>query len=136
MGTHFSRHWSILPTRLSTKLTFRSLWRTNDGGHRGSEVSALVRLGCCRCWVVVAVVADLCFLGQYVATDISCSQALVAATNEGGQLYGCSEGISESEVLVTEESSDDWEAASDQTEAEDEEADEAIEELYRPWPFP
>ena len=30
---------------------------------------------------------------------------------------------------MTEESSDDWEEASDQTEAEEEDADEAIEEL-------
>ena len=38
--------------------------------------------------------------------------------------------ISLSEVEpVTEESSDDWEAASDQTEAVEEEAEEAIEEL-------
>jgi hypothetical protein len=31
------------------------------------------------------------------------------------------------DALATEESSDDWEAASDQTEAEEEEAEEAIE---------
>ena len=38
--------------------------------------------------------------------------------------------VSESEVPpVTEESSDDWEEASDQTDAEEEDAEEAIEEL-------
>jgi hypothetical protein len=34
-----------------------------------------------------------------------------------------------SESVVIEESSDDWEDASDQTEAEEEDAEEAIEEL-------
>lgn len=36
---------------------------------------------------------------------------------------------------VTEESSDDWEEASDQTEAEEEDAEEAIEELYGPFRY-
>ena len=33
---------------------------------------------------------------------------------------------------MTEESSDDWEEASDQTEADEDDAEEAIEELYTP----
>jgi hypothetical protein len=42
--------------------------------------------------------------------------------------------FSESEFApVTEESSDDWEEASDQTEAEEDEAEEAIELLYGPF---
>jgi hypothetical protein len=40
---------------------------------------------------------------------------------------------SESDVPVTEESSDDWEAASDQMEAVEDEAEEATEELYGPF---
>jgi hypothetical protein len=45
--------------------------------------------------------------------------------------------VSESEgnAPVTDESSDDWEEASDQTEAEEEEAEEAIEELYGPFRY-
>jgi hypothetical protein len=43
--------------------------------------------------------------------------------------------VSFSEELVTEESSDDWEAASDQTEAVEEEAEEAIDELYGPFRY-
>jgi hypothetical protein len=38
-----------------------------------------------------------------------------------------------SESAVVEESSDDWEDASLQTEAEEEDAEEAIEELYGPF---
>ena len=51
---------------------------------------------------------------------------------EGG---GCvvqqyvSEDSESEDALVTEESSDDWEEASDQTEAEEDDAEEAIEEL-------
>jgi hypothetical protein len=41
--------------------------------------------------------------------------------------------ISPSEDVLV--SSDDWEDASDQTEAEEEEADEAIEELYGPFRY-
>lgn len=38
-----------LPTRLSTKLTLRSLWRIRAGGHPVLEVVQLeVRLGFCR----------------------------------------------------------------------------------------
>jgi hypothetical protein len=44
--------------------------------------------------------------------------------------------VSESEgAPVTEESSDDWEDASDQTDAEEEDAEEAIEELYGPFRY-
>ena len=44
--------------------------------------------------------------------------------------------VSESEdAPVTEESSDDWEEASDQTDAEEEDAEEAIEELYGPFRY-
>jgi hypothetical protein len=42
--------------------------------------------------------------------------------------------VSLSEEPVTE-SSDDWEAASDQTDAVEEEAEEAIEELYGPFRY-
>jgi len=42
---------------------------------------------------------------------------------------------SEGKAPVTEESSDDWEEASDQTEADEEEAEEAIEELYGPFRY-
>lgn len=41
--------------------------------------------------------------------------------------------VSLSEEPVTEESSEDWEATSDQTDAVEEEAEEAIEELYGPF---
>jgi hypothetical protein len=44
------------------------------------------------------------------------------------QQYVSEVSLSEEEP-VTDESSDDWEAASDQTEAVEEEAEEAIEEL-------
>jgi hypothetical protein len=37
--------------------------------------------------------------------------------------------------VVVEESSDDWEEASLQTEADDEEAEDAIEELYGPFRY-
>jgi hypothetical protein len=40
-----------------------------------------------------------------------------------------------SEEPVTEESSDDWEAVSDQTDAVEEEAEEAIDELYGPFRY-
>jgi hypothetical protein len=49
-----------------------------------------------------------------------CSEAFLVV------VYGGDEWVSEG-PLVTEESSDDWDAASDQTEAEEEEAEEAIE---------
>jgi hypothetical protein len=64
-----------------------------------------------------------------VATEGPCSQALLAAAKDGGQHTS---GISCSDALVTEESSDVWDAASDQTEAEEDEADEAMDELYGP----
>jgi hypothetical protein len=41
--------------------------------------------------------------------------------------------VSLSEEPATEESSDAWEAASDQTDAVEDEAEEAIEELYGPF---
>ena len=43
-----------------------------------------------------------------------------------------SEDSESEDPLVTEESSDDWEEASDQTEAEEDDAEEAIELLYTP----
>jgi hypothetical protein len=127
----------ILPTRLSTKLTFRSHWRTKEGGHPVRAVApTLVLLGCCRCSGATSA-GKLCF-GQYVAIETPCSQALLAVINEGAgwlvQQY-ISE-VSESEdAPVTEESSDDWEDASDQTDAEEEDAEEAIEELYGPFRY-
>ena len=56
-----------------------------------------------------------------------CSHAKESAGWEVQQ-YVSEVSLSEEEP-VTEESSDDWEAASDQTEAVEEEAEEAIEEL-------
>jgi hypothetical protein len=58
-----------------------------------------------------------------------CSRVLLSAAKEGGQSASV---ISVSDAPVTEESSDDWDAASDQTDAEEDEAEEAIEELYGP----
>jgi hypothetical protein len=40
-----------------------------------------------------------------------------------------------SEEPVTEESSEDWEATSDQTDAVEDEAEEAIDELYGPFRY-
>ena len=64
-----------------------------------------------------------------MATEGPCSQTLLAAAKDGGQ-HGSE--VSCSDALVTEESSDDCDAASDQTEAEEDEADEAMDELYGP----
>jgi hypothetical protein len=89
----------------------------------------LVLLGCLGSGTTS--VGILCF-GQYVAIETPCSQVLLVGWKEGGswvvQQYVSED--SESEVpLMTEESSDDWEEASDQTEAEEEDAEEAMEEL-------
>jgi hypothetical protein len=89
----------------------------------------LVLLGCLCSGTTSAGI--LCF-GQYVAIEIGCSQVLLVFRKEGGswvvQQYVSED--SESEVpLITEESSDDWEEASDQTDAEEDDAEEAIEEL-------
>jgi hypothetical protein len=65
-----------------------------------------------------------------VAAEIPCSQTLLAAANDGGQ--HASVIVSVSDALVTEESSDDCDAASDQTDAVEDEAEEAIDELYGP----
>jgi transcription elongation factor Elf1 len=120
-----SGYCTILPTRLSTKLTLRSHCRTNDGGHLGWDVPLLVRRGCWRCSGATST-GNRC-LGQYVATEMLCSQTLEVFVNEGAQYVSA---ISESEdAPVTEESSDDWEATSDQTEADEDEAEEAIELL-------
>jgi hypothetical protein len=63
-----------------------------------------------------------------VATETPCSQALLAvAVYDGGQ-YESEDSVSE-DAPVMEESSEDWEEASDQTELVEEEAEEAIEEL-------
>lgn len=43
--------------------------------------------------------------------------------------------VSLSEEPVTEESSEDWEATSDQTDAVEDEAEEAIDELYGPFRY-
>lgn len=56
---------------------------------------------------------------------------MLESAKEGGSWF-VQQYVSDnsSEVApVTEESSDDWEEASDQTDAEDEDAEEAIEEL-------
>jgi hypothetical protein len=61
-----------------------------------------------------------------------CSQMLLVFVKEGGswvvQQYVSEDSESE-DAPVTEESSDDWEDASDHTDAEDDDAEEAIEEL-------
>jgi hypothetical protein len=67
----------------------------------------------------------LCF-GQYVATDMPCSHAKEGA---GWEVQQYVSEVSLSEEPATEESSEDWEAASDQTDAVEDEAEEAIEEL-------
>jgi hypothetical protein len=61
---------------------------------------------------------------------MSCSQTLLTAVKDGGQHAS---DVSVSDALVTEESSDDCEAASDHTDAEEDEAEEAMEELYGPF---
>jgi hypothetical protein len=71
----------------------------------------------------------LCF-GQYVVTEMPCSHAKEGA---GWEVQQYVSDVSLSEEPVTEESSEDWEAASDQTEAVEDEAEEAIEELYGPF---
>jgi hypothetical protein len=90
----------------------------------------LVLLGCCRCSGATS--TDLFCFGQYVATETPCSQTVLPFVNEGAgwlmQQYVSVVSVSD-EGPVTEESSDDWDAASDQTEAVEEEAEEAIEEL-------
>lgn len=65
-----------------------------------------------------------------MATEVPCSPLWMGAVNGGGQ--NASAGSESEEVPVTEESSEDCEATSDQTEAEEDEAEEAIEELYGP----
>jgi hypothetical protein len=73
----------------------------------------------------------LCF-GQYVAIEMLCSQVLLVVVKEGWgcvvQQYVSEDSLSE-DALVTEESSDVWEPASDQTDAEEDDAEEAIGEL-------
>jgi hypothetical protein len=70
--------------------------------------------------------------GQYVAIEMARSQMLLVFVKDGG---GCvvqqyvSEDSESEDAPVTEESSDDWEEASDHTDAEDDDAEEAIEEL-------
>jgi hypothetical protein len=59
-----------------------------------------------------------------------CSHAKESA---GWEVQQYVSDVSLSEGPVTEESSEDWEAASDQTEAVEDEAEEAIEELYGPF---
>ena len=114
----------ILPTRLSTKLTFRSHWRTREGGHLGWAAPTLVLLGCCLCSGATS--AGI-FFGQKVVVILS--QVLLVGIKEGGQYSA----VSNSEEAVVEESSDVCEEASDQTDAEEDEAEEAIEELYGPF---
>jgi hypothetical protein len=113
----------ILPTRLSTKLTFRSHWRTREGGHLVWDAPTLVLLGCRLC---SGATSQGMFFGQSV---VMFSQILLVVINEGGQ-YST---VSDSDDAVVEESSDVCEEASDQTDAEEDEAEEAIEELYGPF---
>jgi hypothetical protein len=57
------------------------------------------------------------------------SQVLLVGIKEGAQYSA----VSNSEDVVVEESSDVCEEASDQTDAEEDEAEEAMEELYGPF---
>src|ERR1700712_3139431 len=75
----------FLPTRLSTKVTFRSHCRTKEGGH----VVALDLRGCWRCSGQISTAESL-FLGQCMA-------------------MGSQEDSMSEDPLVTEESSDTWE---------------------------
>jgi hypothetical protein len=115
---------------LSTKLTLRSLWRTKEGGQPVRVVFPILDLLGCLCSGTTS--AGNFVFGQYVAIERPCSQVLlVVFVKEGG---GCAvwQYISDSEseeALVIEESSDSWEEASDHTEAEEEDAEEAIEVL-------
>lgn len=113
----------ILPTRLSTKLTFRSHWRTRDGGHLVWDAPTLVLLGCCLC---SGATSEGIFFGHIV---VMFSQVLLVFTKEGAQYSA----VSDSDDAIVEESSDVCEEASDQTDAEEDEAEEAIEELYGPF---
>lgn len=113
-------------TRLSTKLTLRSLWRVNAGGHPDLEiVLEEVRLGFWRIAGGTSCEAcDVC-LGHAFA---SCTRS--QESSERSELKHLSE---ESEVKAEMEvSSECWEEASDQTEAEDDDAEEAREGLYGP----
>lgn len=59
----------ILPTRLSTKLTFRSHCRIRDGGPPVREAAPDVRLGCGRCSGTI--LAKILFGQQVVGVMIS-----------------------------------------------------------------
>lgn len=61
-----------------------------------------------------------------------CSHAKEGAGREVQQYVS---EVSLSEEPVTEESSEDWEATSDQTDAVEDEAEEAIDELYGPFRY-
>jgi hypothetical protein len=56
-------HYLGLPTRLSTKLTLRSHWRTSWGGQPVRVELALDRRGCCR-WGATS--AGILSFGQHV----------------------------------------------------------------------
>jgi hypothetical protein len=87
-------------------------------------------LGCCRSSGATS--AFPLYFGQDVVIESPFSQTVVEVVKEGGSCFAQQyvSDVSNSEAApVTEESSDDWEEASDQTDAEEEEAEEAIEEL-------
>jgi len=117
----------ILPTRLSTKLTFRSHWRTREGGHLVWDAPTLVLLGCCLCSEATS--EDIFFGHIVLLFSVLFSQMLLVFTKEGAQYSA----VSDSDDAVVEESSDVCDEASDQTDAEEDEAEEAIEELYGPF---
>jgi hypothetical protein len=115
-----------LPTRLSTKLTLRSLWRIRAGGHPDRETTLPeVRLGFCRSSRGTSTEAcDACLVhetaGPGWSQDASARWELKHAAPY------CSD---ESEVRTEMEvSSECCEQASDQTEAEEDDAVEASEE--------
>jgi len=87
------------------------------------DAPTLVLLGCCLC---SGAISEGIFLGQSV---VMFSQILLVFTKEGGQYSA----VSDSDDAVVEESSEVCEDASDQTDAEEDEAEEAIEELYGPF---
>ena len=120
-----------LPTRLSTKLTFRSLWRVRTGG-RPDLVTALleVRLGFWRSSRGTSTAVCSCVWCIHEAVALTWSQDTSGAWKE---VEGCewqyeSHGSDELEVgAVRVVSSESWEEASDQTDAVEDEAEEARE---------
>jgi hypothetical protein len=83
-GTYFRISYFGLPTRLSTKVTFRSHCRTKEGGHPVRVLAPIeVLRGCCLCSEGAGTSADVLCFGQYVVMERGCSQTLLVVVKEG-----------------------------------------------------